>query len=527
MSQGRILVVDDLPDVCSTICGILEDAGYITFSASSREDALHRLDIERYHLAVLDIRLDESDEDDQEGLALMRDIAEKYPSMAIIILTGYPTMERIREALQPDRDDMALAFGFLTKPEMVKLPEYVERAFHARIKLNEKLIIDDPESCIEGLAFGIRFRAIRRPDQDNLVDEIREIFERLFFDCEKIVLYPMQQGFGGAAVFQVIPWYQEKGRGESLVVKVGEIISIQNEKQNYNRIKGIVGGYRIPTAIEIAKTQRLGGLLYTFAGMGHVVDFVHFYDVTPVETIMPILDNLYLNTCFPWRHEQRIQVRNYDLKEFYTQHLNLTSIKYKTIADQMNNSSFQHDPLKKEYWLNDSIIVNPLLFALDEDFYCESCFTTIHGDLTCENVLVDQHEETWLIDFAATTNNGHILQDYASLENFIRLLLIKTDDISLLYEWEKSLFSNNMLADKIENRFSSIKEIAKAQQIIQKIRDLARKTNHYSNRAYLISLFFNVLRSTTFLDLPRFIIDHGLLSASIIADRLLKGNTDG
>ena len=129
MYKGRVLVVDDLLDVRTTLSGLLSDEGYEVRSASSRVEALQMVDAERFHVAVLDVRLDEADEDNQDGLLLMHEIREKDPNVAIIILTGYANVKMVREALQPDREGVSPAFGFLEKSEVDQLPEYVNRAF--------------------------------------------------------------------------------------------------------------------------------------------------------------------------------------------------------------------------------------------------------------------------------------------------------------------------------------------------------------------------------------------------------------
>ena len=133
MYKGRVLVVDDLPDVCATLSGLLSDEGYELRSASSRVEALQMLDAERFHVAVLDVRLDEADEDNQDGILLMHEIREKDPNVAIIILTGYANVKMVREALQPDREGVSPAFGFLEKSEVDQLPEYVNRAFERAV----------------------------------------------------------------------------------------------------------------------------------------------------------------------------------------------------------------------------------------------------------------------------------------------------------------------------------------------------------------------------------------------------------
>jgi CheY-like chemotaxis protein len=124
----RILVVDDLLDWQKSISGLLSDEGYDVRSVGSRVDALEALDAGRFHVAVLDVRLDERDESNQDGLVLMHEIREKYPSVAVIILTGYANIEMVREALEPDDKGESPAFGFLQKTETDQLLEYVRRA---------------------------------------------------------------------------------------------------------------------------------------------------------------------------------------------------------------------------------------------------------------------------------------------------------------------------------------------------------------------------------------------------------------
>jgi len=137
-NKGRVLVVEDVPDVRATLSGLLSDEGYDVRSASSRAEALQILAAECFHVAVLDVRLDESDEDNQDGLLLMHEIRKKYPVVATIILTGYANVKMVREALQPDREGIAPTFGFLEKSEVEQLPEYVGRALE-RALLNSPL----------------------------------------------------------------------------------------------------------------------------------------------------------------------------------------------------------------------------------------------------------------------------------------------------------------------------------------------------------------------------------------------------
>ena len=142
MNKGRVLVVDDIRDMCLTLSGLLADAGYEVRTVASREKALQILGAEQFHVAILDVRLDETDESNREGLLLLHEIKRDYPSVASIILTGYADVKMVREALQPGPDGTSLAFGFLEKTEINRVAEYVDRAF-ALTKFKGALSIGD------------------------------------------------------------------------------------------------------------------------------------------------------------------------------------------------------------------------------------------------------------------------------------------------------------------------------------------------------------------------------------------------
>jgi len=135
MYRGHVLTVDDLPDVRATLSGLLADEGFDVRSASNNVEALKTLGTERFHVAVLDVRLDETDEDNQDGLLLMHEIRKRDPTIAIIVLTGYANVKMVQEALQPDHMGTSPAFGFLEKSEVDQLPGYVERAFERTIQM--------------------------------------------------------------------------------------------------------------------------------------------------------------------------------------------------------------------------------------------------------------------------------------------------------------------------------------------------------------------------------------------------------
>lgn len=524
--SGRILVVDDLPDPRLTIQGILEDAGYIVHSVSNKEAALRALNTDRFHVAVLDVRLDEQDEENKDGLDLMVEINKIDSTIAVIILTGFADVQMVQAALQPDSEGNRAAFGFLNKFELDQLVDYVQRALGVYVGLIDGLEIEDPGQLLPKMASKIRFSHSTKPPIQDTLEETREILSKLFADCERIEVHPMQKGFSGTAVLNIVPFYRERGKGTERVAKIGERALIEKEQSRYEAfMRGM--GHRLPNALDLARTHSLGGILYTFAGMGTVKDFSSFFHSADIESVRHALKNLYLETCPHHRDDKGKLNSDRDLGEIYLTHLRLSKEKFKKAFDNLTDGRhpFRKDPVSCKLSYSDGLqLTDPYAFALSANLYSDYYSCTIHGNLYGKNILIDQHSESWLTDFE-TTGEGPILQDYASLENYVRLHLIsESENLAKLIEWEKTLFSKDLITQNTSVETDG-KDILKIHQVIMTIRNLARQTKYFSDQAYLIALLFNALRTTTFMELSPKIRDHALVSASFIAKRISKGRT--
>jgi CheY-like chemotaxis protein len=141
--------VDDLPDVRKTLSGLLSDEGCFVRTASNVSEALALLENESFHVAVLDVRLEESNEDNRDGIALMRDIRKRDSSIAIIILTGHADVKMVQEALHPDQNGLSPALYFLEKNEMKDLPRYVQQAYEHVVHQLNTLIADGEKEDVE------------------------------------------------------------------------------------------------------------------------------------------------------------------------------------------------------------------------------------------------------------------------------------------------------------------------------------------------------------------------------------------
>lgn len=118
VTGGRVLVVDDEPNMLVLFRRVLGKEGYEVETVSSGKQALERLENEWFDLVISDLRMPGSD-----GLGLLRGAKALIPSLPFIILTAFGTIESAVTAMKEG------AYDYLTKPvnnEELKL--VVERA---------------------------------------------------------------------------------------------------------------------------------------------------------------------------------------------------------------------------------------------------------------------------------------------------------------------------------------------------------------------------------------------------------------
>jgi len=92
--KGNVLVVDDEQIVLASCKRILVPEGYGVDTASSVAEALGLLEKNTYDLLITDLKMPGID-----GLEFMKQVRTKDPDINIVVITGYPSQESLKEAL--------------------------------------------------------------------------------------------------------------------------------------------------------------------------------------------------------------------------------------------------------------------------------------------------------------------------------------------------------------------------------------------------------------------------------------------
>jgi CheY-like chemotaxis protein len=82
---GKVLLVEDNPDVAAVTAGMLEQLGYKVTMATEAKAALQSIGAEKFDLVVSDIIMSS----EMDGLALARLIRQRHPELPVLLVTGY------------------------------------------------------------------------------------------------------------------------------------------------------------------------------------------------------------------------------------------------------------------------------------------------------------------------------------------------------------------------------------------------------------------------------------------------------
>jgi CheY-like chemotaxis protein len=99
-----VLLAEDEPGILFTFSAILRQQGYQVETARTYAEAQQRMLAHRYDAMIADLNMERVG----LGLELARQAKELDPPPAIVIYTGYPTLDQLRAALALHVDYLAL-----------------------------------------------------------------------------------------------------------------------------------------------------------------------------------------------------------------------------------------------------------------------------------------------------------------------------------------------------------------------------------------------------------------------------------
>ena len=501
----NILFADNAPAFLATQAELLVAAGYQVLSATTLAEARRLLETGRVHLAILDIRMvDDEDERDVSGLDLAKDPA--YRAIPKIILTGYPTYTAVREALGPALDGLPPAVAFVAKSEGPEaMIQAVKEAFEKHVRINWELVIRWSER--EPLSFPHLVTLIE-PGLDSAVlldraGELEDLFRKLFYTSSQITPARLLTRREGRITLEVTA-YPPDGQPESLVVTCGLKPQMEKETESYKRFASLSargGGTVWAGPVE---TLHFAAVAYAIPGVD-VADtrtFSEYYPRNPSERVLVALDNLFQKALAPCYEQGRSLEKSRTLNELWLEELRLTGEKLPQAELARRVEALcrealaagllviEHAPDALTFRFGDGTSVtypNPASCFYEKSATVEPpvlCGFT-HGRLDGAAFLVDRRGRSWLVDFGQVAARP-LLYDFVTLETAIRFDLLDVVDPIAWRALETGLLSTAFSAE-------ADAEVQKALSAIQRIRALALATTGSDFRSYLVGLLCHAI----------------------------------
>ena len=223
MANTRILVVDDDEIILTSLSEFLRLEGYAVETARSFAEASAHLAAAEFPVVIADVSMPEVD-----GFELLKMVRNRYPETAVIMVTGYGTIESAVEAMKRG------AFHYLTKPvvdDEIKL--VVERA------LRQQSLTAEVRSLKSQLA--------ERYSLDNIIGhdyKMLKVFDLIeaVADTPTTVLVTGESGTGKSLIARAIHHRSNRRAGPFVEVACGALPETLLESELFGHVRGSFTG---------------------------------------------------------------------------------------------------------------------------------------------------------------------------------------------------------------------------------------------------------------------------------------------
>ncbi len=221
--MARVLLVDDEPRMLSLLNSLLKAEGYDVCSVQDGSKVPDLISGEIFDLMITDIRMTPID-----GIELLKIAKDKRPSMPVIILTAYGSVETAIEAMKIG------TFDYVTKPfKMDELLITIQRALEYSRALSENMELK------QELVGRYKFENIvaESPAMRNVCEMIKRVAP-----ADTTVLVTGESGTGKELVAKAIHTYSRRKDKKFLAVNCAALPEPLLESEMFGHMKGAFTG---------------------------------------------------------------------------------------------------------------------------------------------------------------------------------------------------------------------------------------------------------------------------------------------
>ncbi len=221
--MAKIILVDDEPSILSVLSVLLKAEGHVVTPVDNGEKAMELFKSNQYDLMISDIRMKPID-----GITLLHAAREAQPTMAVLMVTGYGSVETAVEAMKLG------AFDYITKPFKVdEMLITVQRALDYNKTLSENVNL---KAQLES-----RYRFENIIAESSAMRNVCEMIERVA-PTDATVLIHGESGTGKEVVAKAIHAYSNRKAKLFLPLNCAALPEPLLESELFGHVKGSFTG---------------------------------------------------------------------------------------------------------------------------------------------------------------------------------------------------------------------------------------------------------------------------------------------
>ncbi|MBN1105150.1 MAG: STAS domain-containing protein [Deltaproteobacteria bacterium] len=322
-----------------------------------------------------------------------------------------------------------------------------------------------------------------------------EITRMLFPDAARVVMDPLTGGYMGKT-FRAIPYAPDGRRMLPSVLKLGPETVIDREVRAFHES---VEKYILNNSTSImgrASSGEWGGIRYTFVGISgpesRLTWLAEHYRSRATEDLLALLERLFTQILKPWYGQPRWE----EIRPYEEHNPLILFPRILEDGETVTGVSAEAEVLPCPELNLD--LPNPFRFLKhgyparkDTRTLWYRCIT--HGDLNLQNVLVDERENLYIIDFSETRVRNAV-SDFARLEAIVKIEMARLEgesDLKALLEFEAGLVSPSGLGEAAPIHYSGDDPmVEKAYRVISLLRGYADRVTLFEENIlpYLLAL---------------------------------------
>ena len=228
MPSPRVLIADDQPEVLSALSFLCAAEGYEAVTADSPSAVLIKIGREDFDVALIDLNYRAERQTGVEGLGLIKNIREIDPSLPIVVMTAYASIQIAVEAIRLGAKD------FLQKPwENERLLSILRTQIALRNALRGKERLEAENSVLRGHSVPVEGFV----GTSGAMQEVQQMVEQVA-PSDANLLITGENGTGKSVVARMVHQLSTRAAQPLITVNMGGLPEGVFESEMFGHVKG-------------------------------------------------------------------------------------------------------------------------------------------------------------------------------------------------------------------------------------------------------------------------------------------------